>query len=167
MSHFSDRMSASLIHQNDRFTAAMLGAPEARRQVAFYRFHVLGETGQGAPKPDIRLAGRPGFRFQAIPCLDGPARVSMSSPVDGIILAVCHALGLTRPELLSKHRHAHLFEARCVAAFLLRARTGLKPGRIGMVLGGRDRTTILHGLNRVREEAERFAPLIRRAEALL
>jgi chromosomal replication initiator protein len=87
--------------------------------------------------------------------------------VDDIIAAVCRAHGITRSDLLSQRRYQHLFHARCVAAHLLRAHAGLNPGRIGMVLGMRDRTTIVHGLNRVSGDHARFAPLIARAQNLL
>ncbi len=71
-----------------------------------------------------------------------------SSP-DRIVKAVCHHFEVTPADLCSPRRPQALSFARQTAMFLLRERTELSLSEIGSVLGGRDHTTILHGVRKV------------------
>lgn len=75
-----------------------------------------------------------------------------SSP-DRILKAVCQHFAVVVADLSSPRRPQALSFARQAAMFLLRERTELSLSEIGAVLGGRDHTTILHGVRKI-EEAE-------------
>ena len=56
---------------------------------------------------------------------------------------------LTADDLMSKSRSRPLTTARHVGMYLMRESTGLSLVRIGEVFGGRDHSTVLHGINKV------------------
>lgn len=56
---------------------------------------------------------------------------------------------LTADDLTSKSRSRPLTTARHVAMYLMRESTGLSLVKIGEVFGGRDHSTVLHGINKV------------------
>jgi chromosomal replication initiation ATPase DnaA len=68
--------------------------------------------------------------------------------------AVCAAFGVTRLDLLSHRRQAHLAGARQVAMWLARWHTPFSYPEIGRRFDKRDHTTIIHGVSRV---AQRMA----------
>jgi chromosomal replication initiator protein len=77
--------------------------------------------------------------------------ISSDSKSSVVLLArVCEHFEITMTELLSKDRHAHIADARHVAAWLLRE-TGLSYPSIGKVLE-RDHTTIMHSVRKVERE---------------
>jgi chromosomal replication initiator protein len=77
-----------------------------------------------------------------------------SSP-DRILKAVCQHFEVTPADLSSPRRPQALAFARQAAMFLLRERTELSLSEIGGVLGGRDHTTILHGIRKIEEGVAR------------
>jgi hypothetical protein len=60
--------------------------------------------------------------------------------------------GLSVDDIIGRDRSIHVARARHVAMFKLR-QIGLSTPVIGKMLGGRDHTTVLHGIRRVRAEA--------------
>ena len=72
----------------------------------------------------------------------------VSSP-DRILKAVCQHFEVTVADLCSPRRPQALSFARQSAMFLLRERTELSLSEIGVLLGGRDHTTILHGVRKI------------------
>ena len=64
---------------------------------------------------------------------------------------VAVALGVPGSELRGRSRQRHLVEARQVAMYALREGTDLSLPAIGRALGGRDHTTVMHGLERIRQ----------------
>jgi chromosomal replication initiator protein len=59
---------------------------------------------------------------------------------------------LTTGDLVSKSRSRPLTTARHIAMYLMRECTGLSLGKIGEIFGGRDHTTVLHGIKKVEDE---------------
>jgi chromosomal replication initiator protein len=73
-----------------------------------------------------------------------------SSP-ERIMKAVCQHFEVSPADLCSPRRPQALSFARQAAMYLLRERTELSLSEIGDVLGGRDHTTILHGVRKIEE----------------
>ncbi|MBM4013429.1 MAG: chromosomal replication initiator protein DnaA [Planctomycetes bacterium] len=73
-----------------------------------------------------------------------------SSP-DRILKAVCNHFEVTMADICSPRRPQALSFARQAAMYLLRERTELSLSEIGALLGGRDHTTILHGIRKIEE----------------
>lgn len=63
-----------------------------------------------------------------------------------IISVVCRKHGVSPLELISRRRHRKLVLARHEAMWMARNQTSLSYPQIGERLGGRDHTTILHGV---------------------
>jgi chromosomal replication initiator protein len=59
---------------------------------------------------------------------------------------------LSTGDLVSKSRSRPLTQARHIAMYLVRECTGLSLVKIGEIFGGRDHTTVLHGINKVEGE---------------
>jgi chromosomal replication initiator protein len=58
--------------------------------------------------------------------------------------------GLTVDELLGQNRSSKIAEPRQLAMYLLREFNEISLPQIGEILGGRDHTTVMHGINKVR-----------------
>lgn len=65
-----------------------------------------------------------------------------------IIREVCIKYGLTKPELFSARRRNPLPEARHEAMYRMSKETQLSLPAIGRKLGGRDHTTVIHGIRK-------------------
>ena len=59
---------------------------------------------------------------------------------------------LSPSDLMSKSRSRPLTQARHIAMYLTRECTGLSLLKIGEIFGGRDHTTVLHGIRKVEDE---------------
>jgi chromosomal replication initiator protein len=59
---------------------------------------------------------------------------------------------LSPGDLASKSRSRPLTQARHIAMYLMRECTGLSLVKIGEIFGGRDHTTVLHGIKKVEDE---------------
>ena len=57
-------------------------------------------------------------------------------------------------DLTGKSRKADLVKARHVAMYLLREELGLQLTKVGELMGGRDHTTIMHGVDKIKGEIE-------------
>lgn len=62
--------------------------------------------------------------------------------------AVAKARGVSFAEMIGERRSAYLVRTRQEAMWLLKEKCGLSLPQIGRILGGRDHTTILHGIRR-------------------
>lgn len=84
--------------------------------------------------------------------------------VDRVIERICKASGVTRGQLLGSTRKAEVCEARFAAMVAMR-NSHLSMPAIGKALGGRDHTTILHGLKRAQEmrSSRRFQKMLNAA----
>jgi len=77
----------------------------------------------------------------------------VASP-ERILHVVCNHFDVKISDLTSPRRPQALSFARQVAMFLLRERTELSLSEIGSLLGGRDHTTILHGIRKIEKANE-------------
>ncbi len=75
-------------------------------------------------------------------------RESTAHP-DDIILNLCNFYRIKPTQIKSPKRDASLVKARQVAMYLLRSELGLSFVEIGNLLGGRDHTTIMHGVDKI------------------
>jgi chromosomal replication initiator protein len=84
-----------------------------------------------------------------------------------ILAATAAAFAVTIPELESPSRRQPLARARQVAMYLCRQLTDLSLPRIGTLFGGRDHTTVLHGVNTVHRLIQTDKALFDSVTALL
>lgn len=78
----------------------------------------------------------------------------MSAPhvtLDLILESVSAISGISRRDLVSKRKPEKTVRARLAVYWLARELTGLTSGQIGLALGDRDHSTILHGMVRADE----------------
>ena len=76
-----------------------------------------------------------------------------------IINRVCTVFSVTEEEIVGKSRRKNIAEARQVVAYLSRKILDMPLNSIGLHLGGRDHTTIMHAEKKVEEllkKDERF-----------
>ncbi len=71
-----------------------------------------------------------------------------------VIETVAKYYSISVPEMVSPSRNKELVQPRQVAMYLIRQETDASLPEIGGLLGGRDHTTILHGVERVKERLE-------------
>jgi chromosomal replication initiator protein len=120
-----------------------------------------------------RLTGTPiTLRSARLALQDDTLLQRPASSPDRILKAVCQRFEVTVADLCSPRRPQALSFARQCAMYLLRERTELSLSEIGALLGGRDHTTILHGVrkiegdlgvdSRVREHVTRLRELLDR-----
>jgi chromosomal replication initiator protein len=77
-----------------------------------------------------------------------PAPTHRSNPND-LLKLICETFGITQKEILSKKRTQTLVVPRQIAMYLFRQDLGLNLETIGQILGGRDHTTVMHGIDKV------------------
>lgn len=67
---------------------------------------------------------------------------------------ICSYYDITWNELISPRRSNRLVHARQVAYFIIKNHTTLSYPQIGRKFGGRDHTTVLHGVNKIKNLIE-------------
>ena len=82
-----------------------------------------------------------------------PVAVVRLASVDAIHSIVAQSYGVSLDELLSRDRHKTLVEARQVVMWFLRER-GYSLPEIGRLVGGRDHTTVMAALAKLRRRPE-------------
>jgi chromosomal replication initiator protein len=104
------------------------------------------------------VAGRPVELGLVREVLGAPRRRGHQGSLRHVIAEVCEHFKVTHAELVSGRRTARLALPRQLAMYLCRRHTDVPLSRIGAELGGRDHSTIAHGLaaieRRLREDAE-------------
>lgn len=70
---------------------------------------------------------------------------------DEILERVAEHFSVEKNDIRGKKRTKDVSYARQIAMFLLREEIGYSHPKIGEVLGGRDHTTIMHGVNKIKE----------------
>ena len=81
----------------------------------------------------------------------GLGRAGITITPGRILSLTGEAYGVTVTDLESPSRRQPLARARQVAMYLCRELTDLSLPKIGALLGGRDHTTALHGINKIRD----------------
>jgi chromosomal replication initiator protein len=66
-----------------------------------------------------------------------------------VVHEVCQEFSITREELLSRKRTARIALPRHVAMYLCRHHTDRPLAAIGAALGGRDHSTVVHGVSAI------------------
>jgi chromosomal replication initiator protein len=66
-----------------------------------------------------------------------------------VLKAVCAEFGVAEKDLLGRQRKREIVRPRHVAMYLLREETESSLVEIGRTLGGRDHTTVLHGIEKI------------------
>lgn len=84
-----------------------------------------------------------------------------------IINAVLRVTKVTKLDFLSHRRWRRYVEARQIAFWFMRHYTDYSLPQIGRLVGGRDHTTVLHGIYMVSRHPERFATRLRQTADLL
>jgi chromosomal replication initiator protein len=79
----------------------------------------------------------------------GPAAATAPVSPGRVLAATAEAFGLTIADLEGPRRHQPLARARQIAMYIVREMTDLSLPKIGVIFGGRDHTTVLHGINTV------------------
>ena len=73
------------------------------------------------------------------------------STVQDVISGVCNIFAVSQEEIVGQSRRKNIAEARQVAAYLAREVLDMPLSAIGLHLGGRDHTTIMHAHKKVTE----------------
>jgi len=73
---------------------------------------------------------------------------------EDVIKSVCEFYQIKQTQLKSPKRDALLVRARQVAMYLLKTELGLTLVEIGNALGGRDHTTIMHGVEKIERQLQ-------------
>ncbi len=73
---------------------------------------------------------------------------------DDVVKAVCDHFNIKNTQLKGTRRDAFLVKPRHICMFLLKEELGLTFVEIGNLLGGRDHTTVMHGVDKIREQLQ-------------
>lgn len=79
---------------------------------------------------------------------------------EDVVKSVCEFYGVKATQLKGPKRDASLVKARQVAMYLLKEQLGLTYVEIGNLLGGRDHTTIMHGVEKIEGLVENKAKIV-------
>lgn len=91
---------------------------------------------------------------QSIFASQTPAPISRQPNPNDILKIICDTYGVTLKDITSKKRTKNLVDPRQMAMYLLRQDIGLNLQSIGQLLGGRDHTTVMHGIEKVSQQAK-------------
>lgn len=83
-----------------------------------------------------------------------------------IINVVAEHFGVKPEDITSKKRNSEFVEARQVVMYLCRALTDTSYQNIGKILGKKDHTTIIHGVNKITEELKNNEELKNKIEII-
>ena len=89
-------------------------------------------------------------QFALIKCNYEKPSLRTFNTVDAIIHAVCHHYDISMHKLFSKSRSQSLVDARYLAFYIMRNELHLSFPEIGLLIGGKHHSTIIHGCNVVK-----------------
>lgn len=89
--------------------------------------------------------------------LPGGSQAAVKSPTkrlraQEVISMVAHHFNIKNKDLLGHNRKADLVRARQITMFLLREEMGMQLARIASLMGGRDHTTVIYGVAKMKKE---------------
>jgi len=100
------------------------------------------------------MTGRPiNLQFARDTLVDLVGRRTHITPSQ-VIETISKYYNLSVQDLVSASRNKELVQPRQVAMYLIRQETDASLPEIGGLLGGRDHTTVIHGIERVKERLE-------------
>src|SRR4029079_12034696 len=91
------------------------------------------------------------------PILNKNRQVRTVTRPDSIVEAICSYYDLKPTQLKGAKRDSKLVGPRHMCMFLLKEETGLTFVEIGNLLGGRDHSTVMHGVEKMRKNVENEA----------
>jgi chromosomal replication initiator protein len=77
-----------------------------------------------------------------------------STTATDVLKAVCAEFAIAEKDLLGRQRKREIVRPRHVAMYLLREETESSLVEIGRTLGGRDHTTVLHGIEKIEKDLQ-------------
>lgn len=104
-------------------------------------FRILTQAKTQQQKPNLEFVRK----FLGVKAKTEPKKVSPKR----LISTISQHFKIKTSDLLGSSRKANLVLPRQVAMYLLREDLGLPLMKIGEVLGGRDHTTIMHGVDKI------------------
>lgn len=96
-------------------------------------------------KLDVQLA------MEALTDASMSQRRSSTTAAD-VLRVVCQVFGVSEKDLLGRQRKRQIVRPRHVAMYVLREETSSSLVEIGRTLGGRDHTTVLHGIENIERD---------------
>lgn len=121
---------------------------KARKTAKIERFRRLHQVAMRAGKlPLIHRRPQAPAPMPEPPLIDATCVYPLT--VRDICRATCRYFDVNMLDFVSQRRHASLVRARHVAMYLSRHHTTRSLPEIARVMGGRDHTTILHGVNKI------------------
>jgi chromosomal replication initiator protein len=113
------------------------------------------------------LHGRPvtaELAAEALEDLVTPERANREPP--DILAAVARHYGVSVDEIRGKSRQKEIVAPRHLAMYLLREDARLSYPQIGILLGGRDHSSVLHACDKIGSQIERNQPCANDARAV-
>lgn len=84
-----------------------------------------------------------------------------------IIAAVLSVCEVNRDEFMGAQRHAYICEARQIAFFFMRFNSRMTYTQIGRLTGGKDHSTVWHGVKKITESPGAFRERVEMVAARL
>ncbi|KKQ35310.1 MAG: Chromosomal replication initiator protein DnaA [Microgenomates group bacterium GW2011_GWA2_37_6] len=113
---------------------------EDTRELEGLLLRVITEASSRQEDPSPDLAKR---------ALNGKAAVQKNLYPEEIVRSICNFYNIKPTQLRGAKRDARLVRARQACMFVLKKDGGLTFSEIGYLLGGRDHTTIMHGVKKI------------------
>jgi chromosomal replication initiator protein len=119
------------------------------------------EPPRAVPIPEDELA--PG---ESVAIVKVRMKLSRHDVARAVVAATAKHFGITVEELRSERRRVKEVFARYVAARLIYDITGMSTPQIGIKLGGKDHSSVIHGLHRAKELLETDPSFVKDYEAV-
>lgn len=151
----------------------MQTAADLRSHYDAVRARLMGRVPSSAGTPIVPVAPtpaamRPGPLLRSYPHPIGPTQpTSTAITLKSIIRATCAVYALDVDEVTGPSRMAEYALPRQVAFYVARRLTGLSLPQIGMGFGGKDHTTVLHGIRKIEKLARADYQLRSRVEEII
>ena len=91
------------------------------------------------------------FAKEALKDLINPDQAQVITP-ENIISIVCEHFGINEEDILSPKRNKEIVYPRQITMYLMRELTNCSLENIGLILGNRDHTTVMHGIEKISTE---------------
>ncbi len=137
----ADRLGVPIDPQVLMFVAERIDTNIRELEGALNRLHIQSQ-----------MSNQPLTYELAVQMMDNLAPQRKPCSPDGVVRIVALHFNLTPEELIGRGRSQPVAHARHVAMYLLRAENALSYPRIGRVLGGRDHSTIRHGVTKMEQD---------------
>lgn len=144
------RDHTTVMHAVQRMQAEVEGRPRLRQVVDGLRARIRGEVPASEPVEPFVEAGPEAEAAGPAATADAGGVLVPEGRSRLVVETAARVCGVSVDELRSRSRMRHVCAARQVAMYALRELTGLSYPAIGRAVGGKDHTTAMHGVERVR-----------------